>query len=200
MAIETIFFDLGGVILNFSHEQMFTDIANYLNIDREIVARELAIDNLGGPYERGEITDQELFAHFQKLTEKPITLDGLMHSTALMFSPKQEMIPLLNTLKKKGIKLILLSNTCYPHIHFVKTNYDFLDNFDELILSFEVRASKPEEAIYQIALSKTNSPPANCLYIDDVKEYIDAAKSLGIPGHHFRGHKELVKALSPVLE
>ena len=54
---------------------------------------------------------------------------------------------------------------------------------------------KPDKKIYLDALGKLNAIPEECVYIDDIKEYSDAACELGIKGIHYRSHEDLVDSL-----
>ncbi len=63
------------------------------------------------------------------------------------------------------------------------------------ILSYEVKARKPDKAIFDAALELGDAKPEESFYIDDIPEYVDAAKSYGIHSHAFTGAKDLIDAL-----
>ncbi len=60
----------------------------------------------------------------------------------------------------------------------MKDDYPFLNKFDGLLLSGEVKLIKPEIAIYELAISRFNLTPEETVFVDDKKENIEAAKKL----------------------
>lgn len=195
MSIKTIFFDLGGVLINFSHETMCQNLAHYCDLDLDLVKAHLFEKNLSEEYERGAIDSKTLHEHFCQLSKKKLDYEGLLQATSSIFSLKEEMPPILEALKKQNITLILLSNTCEAHFWQVEKQFPFLKLFDGFILSYEVKARKPEKTIYDKALELAQAQPDECLYVDDVLEYVEAAKDLGIDSHHFEGAENLISVL-----
>ena len=77
----------------------------------------------------------------------------------------------------------IFSNTDEMHFPYLMKNYDFLKQFsDRLMLSYELKALKPDPQIYIDALKLYNLNPAECLFIDDKAENIEAAISYGMQG------------------
>jgi len=195
MSIKTIFFDLGGVLINFSHEKMCQNIAEICDLDLDLVKAHLFEKKLSEKYERGAIDSETLHKHFCQLSKKPLEFEGLMQATSSIFSLKEEMPPILEALKKQNIALILLSNTCEAHFSQVDKQFPFLKLFDGFILSYEVKARKPEKTIYEAALEMSQMEADQCFYVDDVLEYVEAARDFGIDSHHFEGAPNLISSL-----
>ena len=72
---------------------------------------------------------------------------------------------------------------------------EFLKQFDKLFLSHEVGFIKPEEEIFRIVEKESAFPSEEHIFIDDILEYVDAAKSLGWDGIQFVGYDDLVANL-----
>jgi FMN phosphatase YigB (HAD superfamily) len=51
---------------------------------------------------------------------------------------------------------------------------------DEVVLSFEVRAAKPDPRIYQVALERLGVAAREAVFVDDQARYCDGAAELGI--------------------
>jgi len=79
----------------------------------------------------------------------------------------------------------LLSNTNAAHIAYVKKQYDLLDKFDDLVLSYEVGAMKPDPPIFEAALGKIECDPSECFYTDDIVENVERARGFGIQAEVF---------------
>jgi putative hydrolase of the HAD superfamily len=92
---------------------------------------------------------------------------------------------------KEDYTLALLSNTNELHFNFIVKNFHIDRIFKKFILSFEVKAQKPDKNIFEAALEKLRKMPEECLYIDDVKMYIESAKKLGFNALHFTDIEKL---------
>ena len=49
---------------------------------------------------------------------------------------------------------------------------------------------KPERRIYEHALKNLAVRPEECVYIDDIEKYVEAARKLGINGIHYTHGKD----------
>ena len=92
----------------------------------------------------------------------------------------EDSIPVIRELRSRGVKTALVSNCS----HNTRPGVDRLgleDEFDAVILSFEVRARKPDPAIYRIALERLGDPaPERSAFVDDQPPYCDGAAALGM--------------------
>jgi len=182
---QTIIFDLGNVLVSFSHEKMFSQVATLTGLSADQI-QDLLIDRrIAHQYERGLLTSEEIYSIIQEKSPKTFQLFDLLHAASSIFTPRAEMETLTHTLKKKGYQLLLLSNTIKPHFSYIQSNYSFLSYFDHIILSYEVGSIKPEKAIFEHALKKATAHPSTCFFIDDLLENVHAAERLGIHSHHF---------------
>ena len=93
---------------------------------------------------------------------------------------------------KHKYKLYLVSNTNSIHQKYGYKDYGFLKLFDKLFLSHEVGFIKPEKEFYQAVEKESGFPSEEHIFIDDILEYVDAAKKLGWDGIQFLGYKDLV--------
>jgi HAD superfamily hydrolase (TIGR01509 family) len=71
-----------------------------------------------------------------------------------------------------------------------------INTFDVITTSYEVAAMKPLVKIYEETLHKLNLSPDECIYTDDILEYVEVARSLGMHGIHFKGYDDFVKSLA----
>lgn len=174
----TVFFDLGNVLLFFDHHKMKQQVAICCNLSVEETS--FLFQKYLDDYERGSITTQALYSNLLELGGKPISFTDFTHALSNIFQPNFPVISLLEQIKARGVKLFLLSNTCDAHFSFAQKHFAFLQLFDGFILSYEVRARKPEKKIYQKALEIGNCSHKECFYIDDVPAFVQAARSLNI--------------------
>ena len=96
----------------------------------------------------------------------------------------QGSVELLLDLKSKNFLCYVLSNWSAETFVGMKDDYPFLNKFDGLLLSGEVKLIKPEIAIYELAISRFNLTPEETVFIDDTLENIEIAKSLNFKTVH----------------
>jgi HAD superfamily hydrolase (TIGR01509 family) len=73
--------------------------------------------------------------------------------------------------------------------------WDVLDRFDHLVLSYEVGAVKPEEAIYHAALQAIECAPGETLYTDDIEPYVEQGRAVGLQAVQFTGTAQYLRDL-----
>jgi len=188
MPIKAAFFDLGGVLLNFSHQKMYENLAQFSGLPLSVITQILVDEGLGLKYERGEVSSDQLHEKFCELSKKPLDYPRLLEAAGDIFSVKNETLSLVEQLSEMGLPLYVLSNTCEAHFMFLQNHFPhLLAPFRDFILSYKVKRCKPEEQIYEAALAMAGCAPEETFYTDDISDYVTAAKLLGINAHHFEG-------------
>jgi FMN phosphatase YigB (HAD superfamily) len=91
--------------------------------------------------------------------------------------------------------MVMLSNTDVMRFGFIKDRFPEVLLFDEYVLSYEVGYVKPDPRIYEIAVDKAEVSPNECLFIDDRRENIEAARQLGVQTIHCREDSDLEASL-----
>jgi putative hydrolase of the HAD superfamily len=88
------------------------------------------------------------------------------------------MFDLACSLHDKGYKTALLSNTELPAVRFFhEQSYTM---FDLLVFSCIERMMKPQRRIYEITLERLGSKAGQTVFIDDIQNYVQAAKLIGL--------------------
>lgn len=189
---SVIVFDLGMVLLPFDYNIALERLENiregfgvgYLNHFRNNYETHRQ-------FERGDITEKEFLDRTMPIFNGKIDNETFKRIYSEIFTVNENLVALLPELKKK-YRLVLLSNTNSIHQEYGWKNYEFLKYFDKLILSHEVGAVKPEIKIYKSVEKFTAVTPEEHIFIDDIKEYTEAARKLGWDGIQFTGYDNLV--------
>jgi len=195
MAIRTCLFDMGNVLVYFSHERMSENIAALCETDVATVQSILFDSKLQVQLECGQITEADFHRQFEERLQQSVDFELLKVAAADIFWLNEPMPQLLSDLKQAGIRLVLLSNTSVTHFDFIKDRFDVLEAFDDFTTSYGAGAMKPNAPIYEDALSKANCAPEECFYTDDIAEYIEAASRYGINAEIFTSAEETRDAL-----
>jgi len=94
-------------------------------------------------------------------------------------------------LRSAGLRTGLLSNLPEPLGLHLRHEMRLPDLFDHHSFSYELRAAKPEAAIYQHALKGLGVEPAEALFIDDRPENVEGAQACGIRSIQFESPRRL---------
>jgi putative hydrolase of the HAD superfamily len=193
--IKAVIFDYGNIISSVDNDHFLEEFARtggrtgpelqeFINEKADLLKQ----------YETGLVTSDEFFERFVKSGGFDIGKDEFIKLFTGRFSPMTATRDLIRRLKV-GYKLGLLSNTNAWDFEYEITQCDVFNLFDTVTVSFKAGALKPDEKIYLDALGKLGFQPHECVYIDDIKEYADAASALGIKGIHYASHERMIEEL-----
>lgn len=190
---SVIVFDLGNVLLPFNYRIMLDKLEK---IEKNLGHRFLKFyqDNyhIHRSFEKGELSEEEFLDVMLANLDNKLDRETFCNYYSKVFFENKNVTALLPELKK-NYKLVLLSNTNSIHWKYGWKDFDFIKYFDKLVLSYKVKAYKPEERIYKAVEDFTKKPPGEHIFIDDIQEYSDAAKKLGWDAIHFTGYENLIE-------
>ncbi len=106
----------------------------------------------------------------------------------------EDLLALLREARALGLRTGLLSN--FPgSLRRSLAEYGLLDLFDAVVISAEEGRMKPDLAVYRLILERLGLAPEEAAFVDDWRPNVEAARSLGMVGVHFRGALHLRRAL-----
>ena len=193
--IKTVYFDLGNVLVLFCHKKMIRQMAELSGLTPEEIHTLLIQKKVQEEYEKGKISTEQLYSNFARIGKRSFSLLEFMEAASDIFTPNEEVYPIVHSLKSQGIKLILLSTTSECHFNWIYSRYPILRQFDDLILSYEAGACKPDPLIFKKALSLAGCPKSDCFYTDDIHQYVAAARQEGLDSEVFTDAASLKKHL-----
>jgi glucose-1-phosphatase len=182
--INAVLIDFGNVMAWFDYSKAYRAIAGMDSNVSEQDVRQVTEDGLLlRRLESGQITDHQfLEALRHKLHLRHAAHSDLTAAWANIFTANE---PVLEAIKaiRRPTRLILASNTNGLHRqHFVQQFARTFNRFDALVCSYEIGIMKPQRAFFQTCLDTAECPVDECLYFDDIPEYVAAANKLGIHG------------------
>jgi FMN phosphatase YigB (HAD superfamily) len=196
MKISAVCFDLGKVLLQFDWKHMLDGVAKRSPLPPAEITRLLQEDPQVLAYEIGGITSPKFFSHLKKRLQYKGTAKELRALFSEIFTPLPEHIALA-ALLAPHYPLAIISNTNEAHIEHAEATYSFFSLFRTRIYSHQVKAMKPNRAIYQATLKALGGiDPLETLFIDDLETNILGAVELGWQTIHLRPGVDLREALS----
>lgn len=189
-----VYFDLGNVIARFDRERAFRNMAAVCGGDQAAV-RDAVMAGLQQDLEAGRIDWPAFHAAFSRQTATESDPTALAAAAADMFELNAEILPVIAGLEQARVPIGILSNTCDVHWrHLLARGWGVLPGgFREVVLSHEVRAAKPDPAIFAHAAARAGVAAAKIFFCDDLPEHVAAAREAGWDA-------ELFTAAGPLLE
>ena len=194
--ITAIIFDFGNVFVKWDphgvYKRFFHTPEAVDSFLEEIRFSEWnARQDAGRSFEEGIAELSKQFPHYAELIQAYYTYweDSI---TETMYGT----IEIVHKLKSAGWNLYLLSNFSAETFPLMKRRYDFLRQFDDIIISGEHKLIKPDPAIYQLTLKRIKREAHECLFIDDSLSNIETAIKLGFHTIQFHSPEQLEKELA----
>ncbi|MCT4629303.1 HAD family phosphatase [Winogradskyella sp.] len=195
--IDTVIFDLGGVLIDWNPEYLYLDV---FNGDREKM--QWFFDNIC-------TTDwnenQDAGYPLQKATEERIALFPEQEELIRMYYGRWEKMLggaidgtvsiLKNLIEHPNYKVVALTNWSHETFPIALERFNFLHWLEGIVVSGEEKTRKPFKDIYEITLNRFNITPENAVFIDDNLRNIKAAEALDINGIHFESSEKLIDQL-----
>ncbi len=185
--IRNVVFDMGGVLVDYDLQ---------CSIDAFCALGFSQIDRYISPYrqsgvflqlEEGTVTPQAIYDLVDREVGHHIDereIDAAWCSF-LVDIPDYKLDMLLD-LRNQGYRVFLLSNTNTIMFEWMKANIftkqglTVDDYFERLFLSYEMKLTKPSEAIFRTMLAQGKMLPGETLLIDDGTANVEAASRLGL--------------------
>lgn len=174
-----VVFDLGKVLLDFDYSIAGRRLAAKANLSDEAVKQFLDQSPLLHRFETGLMTQQEFFEDVRQQTGYRGSFEEFGGYFADIFWEIPPMIALHADLRRIGIPTYIFSNTNDLAIGHTRHNFPFFADFDGYILSYEVKAMKPDAKIYGALEEMSGERGAEILYLDDRPENVEAGAARG---------------------
>ena len=178
--ISTIFWDIGGVLLNNAWDHGERQAAfEQFHLDPEDFERKHA--PVISDFERGRINLDEYLDVTVFYRQPDISKDALK---AFMFSlsqPNVEALKFARQIADTGRYLMATMNNESTELNLYRIRTFGLNKIFRLFLSScFVGLLKPQPEIYRLALSLTQKDPSECIFIDDREVNLEPAAHLGM--------------------
>ncbi len=192
MAINTIIYDLGGVLIDWNPMYVYRD---YFDSEekRDYFFEHICTTEWNEEQDAGRsiVEATQLMVDQFPDWEQPIR-DYYGRWTEMLKGPIHESVALFKELKDSGrYKLYALTNWQADLFNIALVRYNFLHWFDGRVVSGEEKMRKPFPEFYQLLLERYQVNPGQALFIDDNLRNVKAAEALGLNAIHFQSPEQL---------
>jgi 2-haloacid dehalogenase len=194
--INTIIFDLGGVLIDWNpnylynklitnedeRKQFLTDICSPDWNEEQDAGRTLSegTELLVSQHPEHEKNIRAFYGRWEEM------LGGAIEGTVEIFKQLKE---------SNRYRIYALTNWSAETFEIALNHYNFMQWFDGIVVSGTEKIRKPNPQFYQLLLNRYQVKPEDALFIDDNHRNILAAEELGIRSIHFSSPNELSLAL-----
>ncbi len=191
---KAIIFDIGRVIVRLDLKRAFAPIAAAIRDTRGRPAKSLSAedtwelilaDEHWHDWQEGRISPVEWHQHLMRRLNLSLDYAEFRETWNKVLDPETILSESLFIQLGARCRLALLSNTDPIHVECLEQRFAFGRHFPIRVYSCSVGASKPSPAIYQTALERLGVAAREALYIDDIQEFVDAAKRVGMDAIRF---------------
>jgi glucose-1-phosphatase len=175
-----LYFDMGNVLLRFSHERMAKQMARVAGIDFRRAWQTLFEDGLHWAYERGEFTREQFYSRFCESAGRWPQMEALDAAGNDIFELNAPLVGLVGRLVSAGYRLGVCSNTTASHWTYCTSRFGSLTSmFAVHALSYRFGAIKPAPLFYASAAELAAVDPQHIFFTDDRADNVAAATAAG---------------------
>jgi len=189
MPIDTLIWDLGGVLVDWSPLYVYDDDYFSDAAERDYFFQHICTADWNERQDAGYSLQQateEKIKEFPDLRWRQPILDFYGRWQEMLRGPIPEAVTLFDQLRSQNqYRFYALTNWSAETFPIALHRFDFLHWFDGRLVSGEEGTRKPFPAFYQLLFDRYRIDPSRALFIDDNLRNVKAGEAMGLSGIHF---------------
>jgi 2-haloacid dehalogenase len=194
--IDTIVFDLGGVLIDWNPDYVYR---NVFPTEQEMrwFYQNICTSDWNEEQDAGRSLKEGTEWLVKKFPEHESNIRIYYNRWEEMLGgPIEESVEILNSLKSDpDLRLFALTNWSAETFPVALQKYPFLHSFHGRIVSGEEKIRKPATEIYKRLITRFNINPSKAIYVDDNQRNLIPAKELGFTVIHFQSPQQFKNEL-----
>nr|MBC7245942.1 HAD family phosphatase [Chloroflexota bacterium] len=199
-SIKALIFDMGGVLLRTESLEPRQRLAAKLGLSLEQLYKLVFESEEDRLVQLGIITPEE---RWQRIAPQlGLNNEEIAEFRREMFAGDVLDMELVNYIRsmRGRYKTALLSNAPARLEAMIHNEWHIADCFDVIVISALVKMMKPDPAIYRFTLNQLQVAPQEAVFIDDIRENVEAAAALGMHAIQFTTRDAALKELEDLLQ
>jgi putative hydrolase of the HAD superfamily len=200
IAIDQIFFDIGGVLgtNGWDHEQRAAAVRRF-HLDPEDF--QYRHEEMVGAFESGEISLDEYLDVTVFSEHRDFTRDEFKRFMFSLSEPWLQSLEVARRLRRSirgqptRVRMATLNNESRELNEYRIDHFGLCELFDVFFSSCWVGVRKPTQQIYKRVLGMTQADPRRCVFVDDREQNLAPARALGMHAIRFTSAEQLAREL-----
>lgn len=195
--IDTIIFDLGGVLVDWNPEHLYRNIFKNDPEKMEWFLTNVCTPEWNLAHDAGRLIAEGEAIKIAEFPEYESEIRAFYTDWEQMFSGTiQKNVEIFHQLKASdNYKVYALTNWCAEKWDKAIELFPFFNDFDGVVVSGQEKCRKPSKKIFDILFERFSISPEKAIFIDDNKENVEASIKLNVNGIHFKKEDDLKKQL-----
>jgi len=178
---RVIFFDIGNVIVKFDYSVALQRLK--AGCDRPDLPERPEFMALKWAYEGGQMGKQQFLQEARDLIGYRDSLEAFEKLWQEIFTLNEPMADLIGRIRDS--RLLHISNISDLHHDYLWAKFPVFHRFEGGIYSYVIQKLKPDPDVFRVALETYELAPEEVLFVDDLEDNIEAARSVGLPSWHY---------------
>jgi beta-phosphoglucomutase len=181
MKIKAVIFDMDGVLVD-ARDWHYESLNRALSLFGNEISRYDHLVTFDGLPTRDKLEMLSIEKEFPRGLHKFVNLMKQQYTMEIVYSkckPTFHHQFALSSLKSKGYKLAVCSNSIKNSIQIMMEKSGLLEYLDFFISNEDVKKGKPDPEMYNLAITKLGLLPKECLIVEDNENGLKAAFASG---------------------
>jgi FMN phosphatase YigB (HAD superfamily) len=188
--MKSLLCDIGGVLLKVDFSVAMKALGHASGLGEEEIKNRVFLSGIKDKHDSGLISPRDFYKSVMTDEEVPFPVFRTIWNE--IFREDRGVVEYVKTLAG-NYRLFIASNTDPIHYDCFISRYLWFSLFEGLGLSFRLKSMKPSPEFYLKLCREFGIDTGDALFVDDLKENVDAANSLGIRSHLFAGLDDFKK-------
>ena len=196
--INTIIFDLGGVLIDWNPKYVYRDVFNGDEAKVDWFLNNICTHEWNEEHDAGRLIEEGNKVLIEQFPEHEALIRTYYERWSEMLGgPIKEGVAILERLKKINThQLYALTNWSAETFPVAIERYDFLKHFSGIVVSGKEKTRKPFARIYEIILDRYNLVPEQSVFIDDSLRNVEGARAIGLYAVQYKNSQQLINELN----
>jgi 2-haloacid dehalogenase len=178
--IDCVVFDVGNVLVRWDPRNLYRRMG-HSDVETASILAEIGLLQINHrALDAGEPFTATLEVLIKRFPRRAIFIRAFDERwVELLGGASPATVAILKALKEAGVPVHAISNYNREKFDIARGLYPFLDAFDELILSGDVRMVKPDPEIFKLLIRRRDLDVRRTVFIDDSADNVAIADRLG---------------------